>query len=93
MSANEFPPLIYVDLIEVREPKARKLLGPVRTRWQPWRVSILSGNNMRRLFRGSERWTNRQDALDAIALAFGGGSNVYLREAEHGNQVLRMAAE
>lgn len=90
---SQFPPLVYVDLINVPEPQARKLLGPLRTRWQPWRVTILSGDNMRRLFRGSERWTNRQDALDAITLAFSAGSNVYLREAEHGNQVLRMAQQ
>jgi hypothetical protein len=87
---SEFPPLIYVDLINVPEPKSRKLI-PGRPRWQPWRVVILSGDNQRRLFRGSERWTNKQDALDAISLVFGSGSNVYLRMAETGNLALRYA--
>lgn len=87
---SEFPPLIYVDLVNVPEPKVRKLI-PGRTRWQPWRVVILSGDNMRRLFRGSERWTNKQDALDAIALVFGSRSNVYLRQSGVGNQLLRRA--
>jgi hypothetical protein len=44
---SEFPPLIYVDLINVPEPKSRKLI-PGRTRWQPWRVVVLSGDNQRR---------------------------------------------
>jgi hypothetical protein len=87
---SEFPPVIFVDLEYVPEPKARKLI-PGRSRWQPWRVVILAAGNMKTLFRGSERWTNKQDALDAITLAFGDRSNVFLRQAEVGNQVLRRA--
>lgn len=85
-------PLVYVDLQYVPEPKARKLLGPTRSRWQPWRVLILSGDNHKRLFRGTERWTNKAEALDAIELAFGSSTNVYLREAEKSNVLVRMAA-
>lgn len=87
---SEFPPVIFVDLKYVPESKVRKLI-PGRSRWQPWRVAILAAGNMKTLFRGSERWTNKQDALDAIALAFGTGSNVYLRQSEQGNQLLRRA--
>jgi len=83
--------LIYVDLKYVSEPKARKLLGPKRSRWQPWRVLVLSGDNFKPLFKGSERWTNKEDAFDAIHLAFGDESNVYLRQEEHGNIQLRLA--
>jgi hypothetical protein len=82
--------LIYVDLKYVPEPKARKLI-PGRSRWQPWRVVILNGDNHEDLFRGTERWTNKQEALDAIEEGFGANSNVYLRETEKGNVTLRLA--
>jgi hypothetical protein len=64
---------------------------PARPRWQPWHIIIRSGDNQAVLFRSSERYTNRQDAIDAAILAFGDNSNVYLREAEHGNALLRRA--
>ena len=60
-------------------------------RFQPWRLLILSGDNHEPMFRSTERYFNRADALHAAELAFGSGSNVYLREAEHGNVVLRLA--
>jgi hypothetical protein len=81
-------PVIFVDLKYVPEPKARKLI-PGRSRWQPWRAVILAEGNHEPLFRSSERWTNRQDALDAISLGFGPDTIVYLREAEKGNVLLR----
>jgi hypothetical protein len=103
MSDN--PPVIYVDLIEVEPMDYEKYFnGPGRGHenpkkdwlvylrlFQPWRVSIKSGDNQKALFRSSERYFNRHDALHAIELAFGSGSNVYLREHERGNAVLRMA--
>lgn len=59
--------------------------------FQPWRILIKSGDNQEPLFRSTESYFNKADAEHAAHLAFGAGSNVYLRQAEHGNQVLRMA--
>lgn len=103
---SEFPPVIYVDLIEEKPKNIDKRpswypAGEKRQAeyqkyldgFQPWRIAIKSGGNRKALFRSTERYFNRADALHAIELAFGTGSNVYLREAEHGNQTLRMAVE
>lgn len=83
-----FPPLIYVDLEHTPE------LPDVHTgrRWQGWRILIRSGDNNEPLFKSTEAYTNEADAKHAIDLAFGPGSNVYLRQSEQGNQVVRMAA-
>jgi uncharacterized protein YegP (UPF0339 family) len=62
------------------------------TQFQPWRVLIKSGDNHKPLFRSTERYFNREDAIHAIQLAFGSGSDVYLREAEHGDVELRLAS-
>lgn len=106
---TEFPPLMYVDLIEDApmtrdefvekvpvlrnamqlEPSYQKYLE----RFQPWRLLIKSGDNQEPLFRSTESYFNRDDAIHAAELAFGKGSNVYLREREHGNRVLRMAVQ
>lgn len=92
MSAGEFPPLIYVDVVYTECPQSpHKGTGRDPERWQPWRVVVKSGDNQKTLFVSSESYFNRADALHAAMLAFGTGSNVYLRQAEHGNQVLRMA--
>lgn len=61
-------------------------------RFQPWRVLIKSRDNHEPLFRSTESYFNKADAIHAAELGFGAGSNVYLRQHEHGNQVLRMAA-
>lgn len=101
------PPRIYVDLmqqqpqsapdfyhdhededIDVITAKYRAYLS----RFQPWRVAIKSGDNERMLFMSSEHYFNETDARHAIELAFGTGSDVYLRQAEHGDQTLRLAA-
>jgi hypothetical protein len=76
--------VIYVDV------KQSRRLWPL-TRPQRWYWIALNGNNMRRLARSSETYTNRQDALDAVTELFGTESNVYKREAEMGNQLLRLA--
>lgn len=81
--------LIYVDLLYTEEPADRPRDA---ARWQPWRTIVRSGDNMRALFRSSEAYTNRQDCIDAAQLAFGDDANVYLRETEHGNVELRLAA-
>jgi hypothetical protein len=62
-----------------------------RDRHQPWRLLIKSGDNQEPLFRSTESYFNRADAIHAAELAFGNKSNVYLRQHEAGNQVLRMA--
>lgn len=61
------------------------------TKFQPFRVLVKSGGNQAALFRSTERYFNKADAIHAIELAFGDQSNVYLRQHETGNQVLRMA--
>jgi hypothetical protein len=103
---SEFPPLIYVDLVR-DEPFTRDEYSLMRAgddvddialayakyleHFQPWRLLIKSGDNQEPLFRSTESYFNRADAIHAAELAFGAGSNVYLREAEHGNRVLRMS--
>lgn len=84
MPATEFPPLVLVDL------KQSKTRWPGRA--QKWYWVALNGNNFHRLARSSENYTNQRDCIDAIWELFGGGTNVYFRHAEQGNQVLRMAA-
>lgn len=79
-------PLIYVDLEHT--PKPDDYEGP---RWQGWRTLVKSGDNEEPLFVSSEAYINRGDAIHAAGLAFGDHSNVYLRESEHGNALLRLA--
>jgi hypothetical protein len=77
--------LIYVDL------KQTSTRWPLR-RPQRWYWVALNGNNMRRMARSSEMYTNQQDCIAAIQQLFGQESNVYLRRHEMGNAMLRMAA-
>lgn len=103
--SNEFPPLIYVKLIKMVplsfEQHFNRFRGSVDPRakydaylenFQPFRVIVKSGDNQEPLFKGTERWKHRRDALHAIDLAFGIGSNVYLQEHEKGNVLLRRAS-
>lgn len=76
--------LVFVDLYQSRP---RKLLG----RAQTWRWRALNGNNRRVLAASSEAYTNQADALAAITELFGTASNVYLRQTEQGDQLLRLA--
>lgn len=78
--------LVYVDLI--RAPALVRLLG----RQQPWRWRAVNAGNGRVLAVSSERYVNKSDCLAAIQELFGPDSNVYLRQLEHGNSVLRKAA-
>lgn len=82
---------VFVDLIYVPEPAARKLI-PGRKRHQGWRWVAKNADNQKKLARSSERYTNRQDALDAVVQLFGTDTNVFKREAEKGNVTLRLAA-
>lgn len=79
------PPLVYVDLYEGR---IRKFFQ----RAQRWRWRALNAGNRRVLAVSSEAYFNQQDAIDTIEQLFGPGTTVYLRQAEHGNQLLRLAA-
>ncbi len=90
-------PLIYVDLIKSHPAPREKF--PSMTderyrelveRYQPWRLLILSGDNHEPMFRSTERYFNRADALHAAELAFGANSNVWLRESEHESRALRL---
>jgi hypothetical protein len=98
--------LIFVDLIETppipRElyfanhpgEDAEALADSYRAylqHYQPWHSLVKSGDNQKPLFKSTERYFNRDDAVHAIELGFAGNSNVYLREAEHGNVALRLA--
>lgn len=62
-----------------------------RLAFQPWRILVKSGDNYKALFKSTERYNNEADARHAADIAFGPHSNVYLRQAEHGNVALRMA--
>jgi hypothetical protein len=79
-------PLIYVDLIKTPEPD--DYTGP---RWQPYTLMVKSGDNGAALFKSTEAYTNRDDAIHAVAIAFGPASNVYFRESEQGNVAVRLA--
>lgn len=81
-------PLIYVDLQYTPKPD-----GFDGHRWQPWSIMVCSGDNHEALFRSTERYTNRADAVHAAQIAFGAQSNVYLREHEKGNVELRLASD
>lgn len=72
--------VVYVDLKYTPEPKARKLLGPKRSRWQPWRAVVLVAGNHEPLFVSSEAWINHSDAVDAIWRAFSAETTVFLRD-------------
>jgi uncharacterized protein YegP (UPF0339 family) len=76
MSDN--PPVIYVDLVKSKLPRK-----------QPWRWVAKSAGNQRKLATSGEWYSNLQDALDAIALVWGDGTNVFLRQSEKGNVALR----
>lgn len=89
---------IFVDLIKSHPAPREKF--PSMTderyrelveRYQPWRLLILSGDNHEPMFRSTERYFNRADALHAAELAFGAGSTVYLREAGYRDVPLRVA--
>lgn len=78
--------LVYVDLY--RTPVLKRLLG----RPQRWRWRAFNAENYRVLAVSSEAYVNRQDAIAAITQLFGFNTAVYMREAEHGNTCLRLAA-
>ena len=82
---EEFATLVYIDL------KRSENRWPLK-RPQRWSWVALSGDNFRVLARSSESYTNKGDCLDAVALLFGDGTNVFLRQSEKGNVALRRRA-
>lgn len=74
---------IHVNLVYKRKPTLRV------KRHQPWRFFVKSGDNWKTLAISSERYTNKQDALDAIELLFGPDTVVSLRESKIPDNGLR----
>lgn len=60
-------------------------------RQQRWSWVARSGDNNRVLARSSESYTNKSDLLNAISVLFSDTTNVYRREAEQGDVMLRLA--
>lgn len=97
--------LIYVDLvrdepmtfeefaIEWDNDGVQVAYRTYRDRFQPWRLLIKSGLNQEPLFKSTESYFNKADAEHAARIAFASGSDVYLRQAEHGNELLRLASD
>lgn len=82
-------PVIYVDLTQIPVNPLAKLAG----RAQRWRWRATNAGNGRVLAVSSENYTNRNDCLAAIDQLFGAFSDVYLRSAQEGNQLLRLASQ
>ncbi|AQT81989.1 hypothetical protein B1R94_26110 [Mycolicibacterium litorale] len=65
--AGEHPPRVYIVLVKSRLPRKQ------RWRW----VAVRAGNS-RKLATSGEWYTNRADALEAIQILFGYGTDVYM---------------
>ena len=79
----------FGEIAEDDEPEYQQYLD----RFQPWRLLIKSGDNQEPLFKSTESYFNKADAENAARIGFGRGSNVYLRQSEHGNELLRLASD
>jgi uncharacterized protein YegP (UPF0339 family) len=73
-------PVVYVDVY-----KGRKRLR------QAWRWRASNAGNGRLMAHSGEAYVNKSDCLTAITQLFGGSTTVYMREAEHGDVVMRFA--
>jgi uncharacterized protein YegP (UPF0339 family) len=82
--------LVYVDIFQGTINPLARLTGRRQQRWR-WRA--LNGDNYRVLAASSEAYVNREDCVSAIRQLFGSQSNVYLRAAEQGNLLLRLATQ
>ena len=69
--------VLYVD---IRESHAVNLLS--RKRKQPWYWVLRNSNNNKVMAVSSERYTNRQDCVDAAKLVNGSSVTVYLRAGD-----------
>ena len=80
--AGHLPATIRVELV-----KSRRL-----ARRQPWRWVARAANG-RQLANSGEWYTNRADAVAAIYLLFGYGTNIVLRQDQIGDVTLRTARQ
>lgn len=78
------PHLIWIDLYQSTRRKTLR-------RAQTWRWRAISGRNGRILANSADAYTNRSDAVSAIQQLFGSNSDVYQRQAETGDLMLRLA--
>ena len=78
---------VYVDLRRSDRPS-----GTPGKRWQGWSWIALNAGNHEPLAISTEKYTNRQDCLDAIRQLFGTDATVHLREPGAETVLLRAAA-
>lgn len=76
-------PLVYIVLYQ---SKPRKVFR----RAQTWRWRALNARNSRVLGNSADAYTNKGDALAAVEQLFGAGTDVFLRQPEAGDVVLRL---
>jgi hypothetical protein len=86
---EKFAPVIFVDVYQTVRKAASK--NDTRAGEQKWRWRALSEGNRKKLASSGEAFHNLADCLHSIDLLFSDKSNVYLRQHEQGDQVLRMA--
>lgn len=79
--------LVYIDLYQTASNVGAS------GRPQTWRWRAINAGNQFVLAESSEAYTNEDDCLSAITQLFGRASNVYLRQVEQGNRVLRLASD
>jgi len=75
--------------IDIQETSSNTIFK--RARKQPFYWVAKNSGNGRVMAISSERYTNRQDCVDAARLIFGSEVNVYLRQENQPNQLLRYA--
>lgn len=73
-------PVIYVDVYQTKRLLKRE-----------WRWRAINAGNRKTMATSGEGYLNRADCMAAVYQLFGAATNVYLRQHELGNVVLRMA--
>lgn len=84
--ADQPASLIFIDAYQIH-PLLR--VGRQKT----WRWRALNGGNMQPMAHSGKTYFNYGDAVDAAYELFGRNSNVYLRQAEHGDVEMRLASD
>lgn len=79
--------LIFVDIYQGNINPFGRL---TKKRPQRWRWRAVNGENYHVLATSSEAYTNEADCIAAIRTLFGSQSEVYLRQTEQGDQMLRL---
>ena len=83
---SNFPPTIYIEVYKTDPPRLRGF-----KRNQPWRIRIVNASN-HRILASSESYTNESDALLAAHQIGSDVTMVYLRRADHVDELLRESA-